>query len=78
MIEKIGQLVDDPLVRLTLGGNNDFDRFFAHLFENLVLAFGEQLGRVRPRRRMLLTVKVLFTVKMTKDASTMLLFLTTH
>jgi hypothetical protein len=47
MIDQIGRLLDQTPIPLPLGGQDDLDRLFADLLDDLVLAGGQQPRRVR-------------------------------
>ncbi len=49
MIDQIGHLIDDPIIALSLGGDDDFHDFLAHLFEDLIFAIRKEFGGVGTR-----------------------------
>ncbi len=46
MVEQVGYLGDDPIVPLSLGGQDDLHRLLADFLEDLVFACAQQSGRV--------------------------------
>jgi hypothetical protein len=46
MIDEIGRFFHNALITLAFSGQNDFYRFFANLFYNLVFTGSEQTGCV--------------------------------
>ena len=56
MIPKVAHLIDNLFAVIILGSNNSLGSFLHNLLQNLVLAFIEQVVRIRTFYRVQLTI----------------------